>query len=78
MAAETIEVEIHTEWIPLDKLLKFAGVAESGGQAGEWIADGAITLNGAVVQEKRKKIRPGDVVRLGDEIILNIKREETL
>ena len=78
MATETIEVEIHTEWIPLDKLLKFAGIAESGGQAGEWILDGAITLNGEVVQEKRKKIRPGDVVRLGEEIILKVKREETL
>ena len=65
MAAETIEVEIHTEWIPLDKLLKFAGVAESGGQAGEWIADGAITLNGAVVQEKRKKNSPRRRCQIG-------------
>ena len=76
MKPEKIVVEIHTEWIPLDKLLKFAGVAESGGQAGEWIADGLIMLNGQQVHEKRKKIHPGDVITIGNEVILSITQEE--
>lgn len=76
MKPENVIIEIHTEWIPLDKLLKFAGVVESGGQAGDWIADGIITLNGQIVHEKRKKIRPGDIVTIGDEVILAVKQEE--
>ena len=76
MKAEQMTIAIHTEWIPLDKLLKFAGVVETGGQAGELIATGQITLNQAPVREKRKKIRPGDVVAIGDELILTISEED--
>ncbi len=76
MKAEQMTIAIHTEWIPLDKLLKFAGVVETGGQAGELIAAGQIMLNQAPVREKRKKIRPGDVVAIGDELILTISEED--
>ena len=76
MTAEQMTIAIHTEWIPLDKLLKFAGVVETGGQAGELIAAGQIMLNQAPVREKRKKIRPGDVVAIGDELILTISEED--
>ena len=78
MKAEMLDIEIHTEWIALDKLLKFAGVVESGGQAGEFIADGLITVNQVTVHEKRKKIRPGDVVAIGDEVILTVRQEAAL
>ncbi len=76
MKTEKMTVAIHTEWIPLDKLLKFAGVVETGGQAGELIAEGLIRVNQAPVHEKRKKIRPGDVVAIGNEVILTISQEE--
>ena len=49
-------VEITTETITMDKLLKFSGVAETGGQAFLMVEDGVVTLNGKVVTEKRKKV----------------------
>ena len=39
-------VKLKTLWIRLDQLLKFAGVAESGGQAKEMILGEEVRLNG--------------------------------
>lgn len=54
------EISIHTDYIQLDQFLKWAGLTETGGQAKELLTEGLILLNGTVVTEKRKKIRPGD------------------
>ena len=48
-------VEITTEFITMDKLLKFSGVADTGGQAFLMVEDGVVRLNGQLVTEKRKK-----------------------
>ena len=53
---------IHTEFIKLDALLKFAGLCETGGEAKELIQGGAVTVNGEVCTMRGKKIRPGDDV----------------
>lgn len=58
------EVEISTEFIKLDSLLKFTGVAETGGQAKEIIADGEVYVNGEQCLMRGKKIRKGDKVYL--------------
>ncbi len=68
-------VEITTETITMDKLLKFSGVAETGGQAFLMVEDGVVTLNGKVVTEKRKKVLPGDVVNVDNQIELTVVRE---
>ena len=39
-------IHIHTEYIKLDALLKFAGLCETGGEAKELIQAGAVTVNG--------------------------------
>lgn len=65
---ERIDVEIVTEFINLNNLLKFSGVIESGGQANEVITAGLIKLNDVVVTEKRKKVYPGDVVNVDGEV----------
>ena len=44
----TKTVKIHTEYIKLDDLLKFAGVLGSGGQAKAVIADGLVKVDGEV------------------------------
>lgn len=67
-------VEITTEFITMDKLLKFAGVADTGGQAFHMVEDGVVKLNGVLVAEKRKKVRPGDVVNIDNQIELSIVR----
>ena len=57
-------VVIHTDFIKLDALLKFAGLCETGGEAKERIQAGEVRLNGEVCTMRGKKIRPGDVVTL--------------
>ena len=68
-------VEITTEFITMDKLLKFSGVADTGGQAFMMVEDGVVRLNGQLVTEKRKKVRPGDVVNIDDQIELTVAKE---
>lgn len=64
-------VQIETEFIKLDQLLKFAGIAYSGSDAKELIWSGAVSVNGEVCEMRGKKLYPGDVVflELGDEYL---------
>ena len=73
MQKETIEITTAT--ITLDKLLKFSGVADTGGQAFMMVEDGVVRLNGQLVTEKRKQVRPGDVVNIDDQIELTVIAE---
>lgn len=73
MQKETIE--INTATITMDKLLKFSGVADTGGQAFMMVEDGVVRLNGQLVTEKRKQVRPGDVVNIDDQIELTVIAE---
>ena len=68
-------VAIITEFITMEKLLKFSGVADTGGQAFLMVEDGIVKLNGKLVTEKRKKVFPGDVVNIDDQIELTITKE---
>ena len=61
------KIEIHTEFIRLDALLKFTGAAETGGEAKTLIQDGEVTVNGEPCTMRTKKIRPADVVALGEQ-----------
>ncbi|MBQ7883642.1 MAG: RNA-binding S4 domain-containing protein [Phascolarctobacterium sp.] len=72
---ERAEILIDTEYISMDKLLKFAGIADTGGQAFMMVEDGIITLNGVPVTEKRKKVRPGDIVNIDNQIELTVVQE---
>ena len=69
-------IAITTECITMDKLLKFSGVADTGGQAFLMVEDGIVKLNGKLVTEKRKKVFPGDVVNIDDQIELTGSKEE--
>ena len=57
-------VKITTAFIKLDALLKFEGLAGTGGEAKEAVQAGAVSVNGEVCTMRGKKIRPGDVVTL--------------
>ncbi len=63
---ETVEILINTEFIKLDQLLKFAGIAESGGHAKEIISEGVVVLNGEICTMRGKKVFDGDKVELDD------------
>ena len=55
-------ISITTEFIRLDAFLKFAGAVGTGGEAKLLIADGQVSVNGAVCTQRGKKLRPGDTV----------------
>lgn len=55
-------IKIHTEYIKLDDLLKFAGILGSGGQAKAVILDGLVKVNGEVCTMRGKKLRGGEIV----------------
>ena len=57
-------VNITTEYIKLDALLKFAGAVETGGEAKQAVQEGQVTVDGEVCTMRGKKCRPGDVVVL--------------
>lgn len=59
---EKATVQIRTEFIKLQDLLKFAGAVETGGDAKLIIQEGRVSVNGEVCTMRGKKIRPGDDV----------------
>lgn len=66
-------IEINTEYIKLDSLLKFAALIGSGGEAKTVINEGMVKVNGEVCTQRGKKIYPGDKVEFaGNEIEVQI------
>lgn len=62
-------VDISTEYITLDQLLKWAGLVMTGGEAKEAIAAGEASVNGEVETRRGRKLREGDKVSFrGQEI----------
>ena len=70
---ETTEIQIHTEFIKLQDLLKFAGVTETGGEAKEAIQAGEVKVNGAVCTMRGKKLRPGDRAAIDGQLELVVR-----
>ena len=64
---ETHEIKIHTEFIKLQDLLKFAGAVETGGDAKLIIQEGRVFVNGELCTMRGKKLRPGDRVVIDGE-----------
>ena len=60
---------IDHEYIQLNQLLKLLGLVETGGEANQRIVDGEVKVNDATEYQKRKKLRKGDVVVFGGEVI---------
>ena len=67
---EEISVEefelTNAEYIPLDKLLKATGIADTGGMARVAITEGLVRVDGEIELRKRAKIRKGQVVQLDE------------
>ncbi len=61
---------LRGDHITLDALLKAAGLAHSGGGAKVLITDGQVQVNGELETRRGRKLRLGDVVRLGQQQLL--------
>lgn len=62
-------VEITREPVELYKILKFEGMAGTGGEAKMVISDGLVRVNGKIETRKRKKIVAGDTIEFDQDII---------
>lgn len=55
-------IQIESEFIKLDQLLKFSTVVDSGGVAKLFIQEECVLVNGEVCTQRGRKIYPDDVV----------------
>jgi ribosome-associated protein len=53
--------------ITLSDALKLSGLAQTGGQAKGLIQGGEVKVNGEVETRRKRKLRAGDVISVGDE-----------
>ena len=60
---EIIDFELKDEYIELNKLLKFTGVCDTGGDAKMSIDQGLVKYNNQVEIQRRKKVRKGDTIQ---------------
>ena len=63
------KIIIHEEFIKLDSLMKYSGLAQTGGEAKILIQNGQVLVNDEVCTMRGKKMRDGDKVQYGDRIV---------
>jgi len=68
-------IKIKGDYIKLDSLLKFASIASTGGEAKYRILNNEVFIGKEICRIRGKKIRPGDIVRCGEHVLL-VKRED--
>jgi len=68
-------IEINSEYIKLDSLLKFAALVGTGGEAKYVISEGMVKVDGEVCLMRGKKIREGNIVEFAGKT-LKIQNEK--
>lgn len=63
---ETFTLKETEEYIELKNLIKLLGWVDTGGEAKIKIDNLEIKVNGVIETQRRKKVRPGDVVTFND------------
>ena len=66
-------IEISTEFIKLQQLLKLADIVGYGSDAKMLILNGQVKVNGEIAHARGKKIREGDIVEVEGEEDLTVK-----
>jgi len=56
--------------IQLNQLLKASGIVYSGGEAKMLISDGQVVVNDEVEDRLRRKLKKGDIIKVGTEEIV--------
>jgi ribosome-associated protein len=76
--SEPENTQDNVETIELDRFLKLAQIAQSGGEAKVIIKSGAILVNGIVETRRGRKLRPGDrVEHNGEEYVIESDGQDT-
>ena len=66
----TKEIKLKTVFIKLDQLLKFAGIAQTGGHAKDLILEGCVMVNGEICTQRGKKIYTGYIVETDQDKLI--------
>lgn len=53
--------------LTLTSALKLAGLADTGGHAKQLIQSGEVKVNGETETRRKRKLREGDVIQVGEE-----------
>jgi ribosome-associated protein len=70
------EIFLSKQPVELFKILKFEGMASSGGEAKSLIADGHVKINGVTELRKRKQIAADDVIEFGgEEFVVRLRKK---
>lgn len=67
MTQQTFPLE--KEFVELHVLLKLLALAPSGGAAKAMIAAGLVSVDGRVETRKARKIRAGQIVKMGEDAV---------
>ena len=62
-------ITIHTDYIKLDALLKYAALTGSGGESKAVILDSMVKVNGEVCTQRGKKIQDGDEIEFVGNVL---------
>ena len=54
---QKLDININTEYIKLDQLPKFSGLAENGADAKAMVQEGIVEFNGQPCEMRGKKVR---------------------
>jgi ribosome-associated protein len=69
--------DVAAPTIPLQQLLKLAGLVASGGEAKVRIQAGEVRVNGEVETRRRKQLISGDTVSIDElEIVVDLEPDE--
>lgn len=58
------EIPIRPGTITLMQVLKLAGIAEHGGDAGGLVVEGFVKVNGQLESRKRRQLQAGDLIQV--------------
>lgn len=69
MSENITTVKLEKSPTELYKILKFEGLASSGGEAKILIADGQVLVNDEIENRKRRKIVAGDIITFAEQTL---------
>ncbi|UWV80653.1 RNA-binding S4 domain-containing protein [Mycoplasmopsis cynos] len=69
-------IKIKSEFIKISQLLKFSKIINTGGEIKKFLEDNRVTLNGKKITSRSSKVRPGDIVWINENSVLNIEEDE--
>lgn len=67
MSKKTIKINIQTDYIQLQQMLKIGNIIDSGGMAKTFLENNKVLVNEEIENRRGRKLYPGDVIRIKDK-----------